>query len=424
MSILQEAIEMARRGVQVNIAVSRKNTQGDYISLIMALSSAITSQGVRDMVILYDGECCWPKPPSMELIKLAGSFDIVVATYHTTVTALEEIVMAHPAVMPAYYVQDYEPWFTCSPFLCPFRGKLTFYNRIFNKPLVTKEKHFKFTESTYTAVSGKVFLFAKTSWIKSMVENNHEGTQVHLVLPSIDHTVYHSRIENTEAKEKVARTLPLITKAGSPASAGRGSGRVRVVAMLRPRTPRRNSVGCLDLLLRLAYHHSHLAQVSFFGVDSDQLNELLATLVELRGPARHRTRHALRGVNVLGLLRQRRDLAALYRSSDLFVDVSWWQAFGRSAVEAMACGCVPVLPAEGAAKQVCRGGRVCRFHDGTDEEGYFSLVVSLVQNHTERHRMMVAGMERAREFSIRGAASSIEEALVKGWAERGGSHIQ
>jgi glycosyltransferase involved in cell wall biosynthesis len=86
---------------------------------------------------------------------------------------------------------------------------------------------------------------------------------------------------------------------------------------------------------------------------------------------------------VLGLLKRRRDLADLYRDSDVFVDMSWWQAFGRSAVEAMATGCVPIMPSLGAGSFVCEGGRVCPYHDGTDNEGYYRVIVNLVHNCTE-----------------------------------------
>jgi glycosyltransferase involved in cell wall biosynthesis len=417
-SILQEAIEMKRKGMRVSIAVSNKHVPEDYVNLIMALSSAITAQGVKDMIIIYDGNCCWPKAPSAKLIKLASSFDVVVATYHTTAIALKDIVNAHPHVMPAYYVQDYEPWFTCNPFECPFRNKLTFYNRLFNKPLVTKETHFKYTVSTYSA---DVYLFAKTNWIKNMVENNHKDTHVHMVVPSIDHTVYYAEPDMLNAKAKVARILPLTTKTTTTRHAVHDGkvGRIRVIAMLRPRTPRRNSMTCLDTLLKLAYDFPSLVQVSFFGVDRSQLAALLSTLVEQRGVARHRSSSSSssKQVKVLGLLKQRHDLASLYRSSDLFVDMSWWQAFGRTAVEAMACGCVPIMPSVGAGRDVCEGGRVCQYHDGTDVAGFYDVIVSLVQNHTERLRMVEAGMARARQYSIRLAAASIEASLTQGVAE-------
>ena len=417
-SILQEAIEMRRKGMLVSLAVSRKHVPADYVSLIMALSSAITTEGVRDMIIIYDGNCCWPKAPSSELVRLARSFDIVIATYHTTALALEVIVKDHPHLMPAYYVQDYEPWFTCNPFECPFRNKLTFYNRWLNKPLVTKEKHFKYTESTYSVVSGKVFLFAKTKWIKKMVEDNHKDTHVHLVTPSIDHTVYYPELDFLKMKAKVARMLPLKSLKSTPP--GSIVGKIKIIAMLRPRTPRRNTLICLDTLLKLANEYPTLVQVSFFGVDRTQLTALVASLVEIRGMAPYRSSSMLRReggegtVKVLGLLKQRHDLAKLYRSSDLFVDMSWWQAFGRTAVEAMACGCVPIMPSVGAGSDVCEGGRVCQYHDGTDEVGYYAVVESLVQNHTERLRMMEAGLTRAGEYSIRQAASSIQAALRTG----------
>ena len=98
-SILQEVIEMRRKGHLVFVSVAKKYVPVDYVQLIMALSSSISAQGVRDMVLVYNGECCWPKTASGELIKLARSFDIVVATYHTTVAALQEIVSHYACLL-------------------------------------------------------------------------------------------------------------------------------------------------------------------------------------------------------------------------------------------------------------------------------------------------------------------------------------
>jgi glycosyltransferase involved in cell wall biosynthesis len=170
---------------------------------------------------------------------------------------------------------------------------------------------------------------------------------------------------------------------------------------------------CLDTLLKLAYEHPTLAGVSFFGVDKIQLKSFVGNLVESRGALPHRNS---KYVKVLGVLKQRKDLASLYRSSDLFVDMSWWQAFGRSAVEAMACGCVPIMPGVGAGSEVCDGGRVCQYHNGTDAAGYYDVIVSLVQNDMERLRMMEAGIVRSKAFSISLAATSIEATLSKGMA--------
>jgi glycosyltransferase involved in cell wall biosynthesis len=308
--------------------------------------------------------------------------------------------------MPAYYVQDYEPWFICNPFECTYKTQAV---------VTVDAQHYKYSLSTYSAVNGKVFLFAKTDWIKDKVESNHPGTHVHRVTPSIDHSVYFADKGALAAKERVAQKLPVSLKAMSafmPRSWAVPEGdKVKVIAMLRPRTPRRNSLTCFETLLKLAHEHQHVVQVSFFGVDETQLASMLTVLIKEYGHARHRN---TKQVEALGLLKQRHELARLYRNSDLFVDMSWWQAFGRTAVEAMACGCVPIMPGEGAGSYVCDGGRVCRYHDGTDVAGYYDEVVSMVYNHTERLRMVAAGMERAKEFSITRAASSIEGALTHG----------
>jgi glycosyltransferase involved in cell wall biosynthesis len=47
----------------------------------------------------------------------------------------------------------------------------------------------------------------------------------------------------------------------------------------------------------------------------------------------------------------RSEVAALLRNSDIFLDLSDFQAFGRTAIEAMASGCIPVVPNKGGTDE-------------------------------------------------------------------------
>ena len=49
-----------------------------------------------------------------ELLSSAGLFDVVVATLWTSVKTLVDMWNLTPTFLPAYYVQDYEPYFYAS----------------------------------------------------------------------------------------------------------------------------------------------------------------------------------------------------------------------------------------------------------------------------------------------------------------------
>ena len=56
-----------------------------------------------------------------------------------------------------------------------------------------------------------------------------------------------------------------------------------------------------------------------------------------------------------GLL-QREEVAALLAETDVFLDLSIYQAFGRTALEAMACGATAVVPRRGGVWEFVEQG--------------------------------------------------------------------
>ena len=64
----------------------------------------------------------------------------------------------------------------------------------------------------------------------------------------------------------------------------------------------------------------------------------------------------------------RDDVALLFARADLFIDASKWQAFGRTGLEAMAAGCVPLLPAGSGASEYAQHGFNSMLVDTDDAE--------------------------------------------------------
>jgi glycosyltransferase involved in cell wall biosynthesis len=286
------------------------------------------------------------------LVDVAARFDVVVATVWNSVAWLERLVAAHSHVLPAYYVQDYEPLFY--PEGSPERAEAA---------------------ASYTQLPGAV-LFAKTRWLQEVVQTHHPDVTVHKVLPSLDHQVYYPR--------------PRAPRQG-----------LRVVAMVRPKTPRRGAERTVRLFGRLQQVLGPAVQWHVFGAD--------AALPDMQALANQAamTQH--------GVLR-RPQVAELLASCDVFVDLSDYQAFGRTALEAMACGCMPVVPRRGGCDEFAQHGVNAWVVNTDDEQACFDGLLELITQPARVAQMQQAGLETAARYSTLSAALS-EYALLEQHAQ-------
>lgn len=323
-SVVQEAAEMRRLGMDVRVAVKtphleryRRNYQEEIPS-------------VKELFVGYEAD---------DVFDLARGYDVVVATAYTSVEVLESIVDVYPNALPAYYVQDYEPFFFESG---------------------SAEWHA--ASDSYARIPSAL-LFAKTEWIANEIELRH-GLHVHKVAPSLDHAVYFPTPHLTDS-------------------------RVAIVAMIRPQTARRGAERTLRVLAEVARRFPHVA-VHTFGCDPDH------AVFAGESPDLKLTNH--------GRL-TRSEVASLLRTSDVFVDLSDYQAFGRTGLEAMACGCVAVLPRRGGVGEYADAENAVLV-DTSDEGGCVTALTALVENQGERRRLRAQGLLTAARFSVGQAAMS------------------
>jgi glycosyltransferase involved in cell wall biosynthesis len=75
-------------------------------------------------------------------------------------------------------------------------------------------------------------------------------------------------------------------------------------------------------------------------------------------------------VRFLGLCE---DMAALYAQAHFLVLASKRDAFGLACAEAMACGCLPLVAADGGMAEIVRHGRTGWLFDGRDRESFYAL---------------------------------------------------
>jgi len=293
-----------------------------------------------------------------DLLDATAGSDVVVATHFRSAAQVARISTHRPDFLAAYYVQDYEPLFAMAETDPADEALLS-----------------------YREVEGEL-LFAKTDWLCALIASLH-GVPVAKVQPSLDSGLYHD--------------------IGRP---GREPGDpVRIAGMVRPRTVRRQPSATLRLLERLQRELGDAVRTITFGCSPEDLERHLA-------PAEgERPEHG-------GLL-SRGEVAGLLRETDIFVDASVYQAFGRTGLEAMACGCVPVLPQIGGPVEYAVDDENALLVDTLDHEATFAAVAALAQDPERIARLRAQGVQTAGRYSLIASALS-EYALFDAWCRRRG----
>ncbi|MGZ8363663.1 MAG: glycosyltransferase family 4 protein [Caulobacteraceae bacterium] len=276
---------------------------------------------------------------------LLPDFDLAIATTAESANLLAEARGPKPkgGAKPAYYIQDYEPLF-----------------------FLPGTERWEQARASFKALGPNALYFAKTDWLRRIVHDNH-GVEVQKVSPSIDHAVYHP----------------------SPREDG---GPLRIAAMIRPRSPRRAPKRTMRILERIAASQGDKVRVTAFGCDAADYER---TGMRLSG-----------AITDLGVLR-RSEVAAMLRETDLFLDLSDYQAFGRTGLEAMASGCTPLLPAFGGADEYVRAWENALVADTRSDEAVMAEVEAFIAAAPKvRQRLRDNGLSTALNYTVEKAAFS------------------
>ena len=294
-----------------------------------------------------------------DLYAKAQHFDVVVATLWSTPALIAPFAQRHPQKLYVYYVQDYEP---------------NFFPNDAESQAVARD--------SYTLVPNMA-LMAKTDWICRTILDKH-GRRVHRVAASLDRGVYHPR--------------------GADGSDG---GSVTVAAMVRPSTSRRAPLRTLRVLKAVTKTARAKVRVEVFGCEEGDLQSYIARNAEAIGGGFSYRNH--------GVLSSE-GVAALLRRADIFIDVSRYQAFGRTGLEAMACGCAVLLPAEGGVHEYAVHGENALVVDTSSFETVVVELTKLIDDPARRHRIARQGLQTARQYSILRASLSELGVFRQAWA--------
>lgn len=275
-----------------------------------------------------------------ELLTRAAHASIAVATIFHSTRQLRQIVGRHDRILPVYFVQDYEPWFL--------------------------EDHPQLKElalHSYTMVPNCEIL-AISPWVQSMLKEHH-GASSHKIQGTLDQTLFY------------------------PDYAKGTSDKVVLSAMVRPATPWRAPERTLRVLKELKTRFAEKIEIRIFGCSDDDLQ-----------------RHALdvdfEQINY-GVL-SRHDVAGLLRATDIFLDLSDFQAFGRTALEAMACGCAVIAPTLGGVHDFGRHGENIALIDTAEDLACIEAAAQLVDDAELRQMLRDKAIRTAANYGIHRSA--------------------
>ncbi len=219
---------------------------------------------------------------------------------------------------------------------------------------------------SYTLIPNMT-VFAKTDWIRNVITVNH-GIEVSKVSPSIDHDVYYPGLNKSLTQ-------------------------VWISAMILPSTPRRAPQRTMRVLKNVAEKFGSSVNINIFGCrDDDVFAYNLPNDFDY-------TNH--------GVL-SRNQVSALLRKSHLFIDLSDYQAFGRTGLEAMACGCVSLVPSTGGTDEYINHEVNGFTIDPRDEQKVVKMVETFLSSDSQKRAIMVEQcIQTSLSFSVRKAALSV-----------------
>ncbi len=336
--------------------------RGGGANIVLREALAMRSMGVDARVVnlrsfedAFRGAYADPKVPVAfaspgGIAEVARGFDAVVATANRSVEWLLPLAGVPGGPVLGYYVQDFEPYF-------------------YDEGSAGRAHAL----ASYTLVPGLV-RFAKTGWNAKEVEARC-GVPCAVVGPSLDTTIFR----------------PLGLRRPDPPP-------VRISAMIRPSSPRRQPELTLRVFERLHERFGDSVDFTLFGVDPGD-----AAFRRMSKAFPHRN---------LGVASDER-LAELFNETHVFADFSTYQAMGLTAMEAMACGAAVIVPAAGGASSFAADGRNALVVDTARSEACEAALVRLVEDAGLAARLGVAARADMETFRPEGAAARILACLFE-----------
>jgi glycosyltransferase involved in cell wall biosynthesis len=176
--------------------------------------------------------------------------------------------------------------------------------------------------------------------------------------------------------------------------------------MIRVSTPRRNPLQTLQIL-------SWASQA--LGVNALAYGSSMEEILDLLNKT-GQSGIKLQLINILGVL-DRQKMREVNEVCEVFLDFSSWQAFGRSGIEAMASGVIPILPQEGGASCYAKTGENSFLIDTSDMAQVKQVLKEITQGKYNLRNMRDAALATAAGYSLENSSRKTYR-IFRGFYER------
>jgi glycosyltransferase involved in cell wall biosynthesis len=272
-----------------------------------------------------------------DIPRMALNYDAVIATSNPTVSWIAPAVAERPTLVNGYYIQDYEPYF------------------------YSPDSHeFHKANASYTLIPNQIRMVT-TPWISDQIERHHH-VQSHIIGGHMDTDLFIPR----------SRTDP--SWPDRP---------LRIVAMIRPATARRNPKMTMAILQQASNMYQSRLEIILFGCDHTDPG--FASLEKDFS------------WQIAGQLLSTQ-IAHLFNEADIFVDYSDFQAFGLTALESMASGLVVIVPSHGGTNVYAKHEENCLVVDTHDQTASFHELQRLIEDDELRLKLQHNAVSTAARF--------------------------
>ncbi|MFZ2630257.1 MAG: glycosyltransferase [Desulfosalsimonadaceae bacterium] len=292
----------------------------------------------------------YPSTDAWEISARLGGHGFLMATFWSTAKLVEQTAALCSAYTPFYFIQDFE---------------VMFYNPEGNSADLEEYQYYEQACQSYRFD----FLHLATSeWISERVRSFLKKPDQHIQKIRIG---FNPELYYPEPNCR-SRAKPF-----------------RIIAMARPRTPRR---GFADLVKTLSIVYNQNPDIEIFLYGTNDLSEF-----SIPFPFHN-----------LGVVRPQ-ELRKYYNLAHVYIDTSLFQGYGLTGLEAMACGCACVLSDSGGPAEYAQNEKNALFAPSGDIHALANAVLRLLNHEDLRKGITTDAIMTARQFSIHHAADDFEQ---------------